>query len=195
MGGKSNTGKRQEEIIWALYECLAESGHEKVTVKVIARKANLAPGVIHYYFRSKDEIVARLANAIVDKFGSMLVEKIEAASSVEEKISFAIDYIVETLIFNSTLNRVFYNLLQMAYEREELSDVVSEMFRNYRMILEKIFEEANAGRESKLLSGALVAITEGFSVQLMVDPEAFKPEQVRLLITHAIKDRLADSEL
>ncbi len=195
MGRKSNASKKQEEIIWALYDCLAESGHEKVTVKEIARKANLAPGVIHYYFRSKDEIVASLANAIVDKYSGMLVEKIEAASSVEEKIAFAIDYIVETLVFNPPLNRVFYNLLQMAYEREELSDVVREMFRNYRMFLVKIFEEANAGRESKLLGGALVAITEGFSVQLMVDPEAFKPDQIRLLITHAVKDRLADSEV
>ncbi|MDZ4131605.1 MAG: TetR/AcrR family transcriptional regulator, partial [Dethiobacteria bacterium] len=178
-----------------LYECLAERGYEKVTVKEIARKANLAPGVIHYYFRSKDEIVASLANALVNKLGGMLVEKIEAASSVEEKITFAIDYIVETLIFNPPLNRVFYNLLQMAYEREELSTVVREMFSNYRTILVKIFKEANAGRESKMLGGALVAITEGFSVQLMVDPEAFKPEQVRLLITHAIKDRLADNDL
>jgi TetR/AcrR family transcriptional regulator, regulator of biofilm formation and stress response len=195
MGRKSNAGKRQDEIIWALYDCLAESGHEKVTVKEIARKANLAPGVIHYYFCSKDEIVASLANAIVDKYSSLMVEKIEAANSVEEKIAFAIDYIVDTLVFNPPLNRVFYNLLQMAYEREELSNVVREMFRNYRRLLVKIFEEANAGRESRMLGGALVAITEGFSVQLMIDPEAFRPDEIRLLLTHAINDRLADTEL
>ncbi len=195
MHRKNNAKKRREEIIWALYDCLCESGHEKVTVKEIARKANLGPGIIHYYFRSKDEIVASLANAIVDKYSVMLVETIEAATSVEEKIAAAIDYIVDVLVFNPPLNRAFYNLLQMAYEREELSIVVRDMFRNYRLLLENIFVEANAGRESKLLGGALVAITEGFSVQLMVDPEAFKPEEVRLLITHAIQDRLADSEL
>lgn len=192
---KNNAEKRREEIIWALYDCLSENGHEKVTIKEIARKADLGPGIIHYYFRSKDEIVANLANAIVNKYSAMLVEKIEAAASVEEKIAAAIDYIVDVLVFNPPLNRVFYNLLQMAYEREELTVVVRDMFRNYRLLLENIFEEAKAGRESKLLGGALVAITEGFSVQLMVDPEAFNPEEVRLLITHAIKDRLADSEL
>jgi len=44
MGRKSIAHKRREQILWALYECLAENGHEKVTIKVIAGQAKLAPG-------------------------------------------------------------------------------------------------------------------------------------------------------
>ena len=192
MGRKSNTIQRQDQIIWALYDCLAEKGHEKVTIKEIAARAELAPGVIHYYFKSKDEIVANLAKAIVEKYSGMLVSRIAEASSVEQKIEFAIDYIVDVLVFNRPLNRVFYNLLQLAYEREELTEVVSGMFRNYRLLLANIFEEAGVGRESRILGGALVAVTEGFSVQLMVDPGAFKRNEVRRLISHAVNDRLPE---
>ncbi len=38
MGRKSIAHKRREQIIWALFECLAEKGHEKVTIKTIAAK-------------------------------------------------------------------------------------------------------------------------------------------------------------
>lgn len=194
MGRRSNTIQRREEIIWALYDCLAEKGHETVTVKEIAIRAELAPGVIHYYFNSKDEIVASLAKAIVEKYSNKLVSLIADATSVEQKIEFAIDYIVDTLVFNRPLNRVFYNLLQMAYEREELSQVVRGMFKNYRELLAGIFEEAGAGQESRVLGGALVAVTEGFSVQLMVDPNAFKRNEVRQLIAHVVNDRLPEIE-
>jgi AcrR family transcriptional regulator len=46
MGRKSIASERRDQIIWALYDCLSEKGHEKVTIKVIAGQAKLAPGVI-----------------------------------------------------------------------------------------------------------------------------------------------------
>ncbi len=48
MGRKSNAEAKRNEIVQALYECLSEKGHEKVTTKEIALKAGMAPGALHY---------------------------------------------------------------------------------------------------------------------------------------------------
>ena len=95
------------------------------------------------------------------------------------------------LIFNHALNRVFYNLIQMAFERTELVEVIREMLRNYRKRLGEVMEEAGGGADSPFLGAALVAVTEGFSVQLMVDPKAFRKSEVRRLLRQAINDRLS----
>ena len=188
MGRKSSAPQRREQIVWALYECLAERGQEKVTIKEIAAQAGLAPGVIHYYFKSKDDIIAGLAEAIVEKYSRMIDEQTAAQFSSEEKIATAIDFIVEELIFNQPLNRVFYNLIQMAFERQRLQRVVKGLLKEYRERLARVFEEAGAGNASNGLGAALVAVTEGFSLQCLVDPKAFKRDEVRQLISQAVEN-------
>ena len=192
MGRKSNASQRRDQIVWALYDCLVEKGSEKVTIKEIAARAKLPPGVIHYYFTSKDQIVSNLAEAIVDKYSRMLDRRIAEATSVKQRIDFAIDFIVDTLVFNPPLNRVFYNLIQMSFEREALGDVIKKMLSNYRQRLAQVFKEAGAGRESKMIGAAMVAITEGFSLQLVVDSSIFKRNDVRRFVARTVRDHLTN---
>jgi AcrR family transcriptional regulator len=189
MGRKSNAPQRREQIVWALYDCLVEKGHEKVSVKEIAARADLPSGVIHYYFSSKDDIVSNLAEAIVDKYSKMLDERLAEAITAEQRIEFAIDFTVDFLIFNRQLNRVFYNLIQMTFERKALGKVVRKMFKDYRERLADVFKDAGAGRESKMLGAALVSLAEGFSAQLVVDPKAFRKVDVRQIIAQAVAGR------
>lgn len=191
MGRKSNAPQRREQIVWALYDCLVEKGHEKVSVKEIAARADLPSGVIHYYFSSKDDIVSNLAEAIVDKYSTMLDERLAEAITAEQRIEFAIDFTVDFLIFNRQLNRAFYNLIQMTFERKALGKVVRKMFKDYRERLADVFKDAGAGRESKMLGAALVSLAEGFSAQLVVDPKAFRKVDVRQIIAQAVAGRLA----
>jgi AcrR family transcriptional regulator len=191
MGRKNNAPHRRGQIVWALYDCLAKEGSEKVTIKKIAAQAGLPPGVIHYYFKSKDEIVSNLAEAMVDKYGEMLGRRLAEAVSAERKIEYTIDFIVNVLIFNRPLNRVFYNLIQLAFERKELGSVLRKMFRDYREQFTQIIVQGGADREDKMMGAALVAVTEGFSIQLMVDPSAFKKADVRRLIAETLRNRLA----
>ena len=194
MGRKSNAPQRRGQIVWALYDCLIEKGHEKVSVKEIAARAGLPAGVIHYYFSSKDDIVSNLAEAIVNKYSTMLDERLKEADSTGQRIESAVDFIVDFLIFNRPLNRVFYNLIQMTFERKALGKVVKKMFKDYRERFADVFKEAGVGRESKMLGAALVALTEGFSAQLMVAPQAFKKADVRKLIAQAVRGSLANAQ-
>lgn len=190
MGRKSNAPERRDQIIWALYDCLVEKGHEKVTIREIATRAGLPPGVIHYYFKSKDDIISNLAEAIVQKYSVMIQEHLESVKSTDKQIKHAIDFIIDNLIFNLPLNRVFYNLVQMAFERKELGNVVKNMFENYREQFSQVFKVAGAGEASNMLGASLVAVTEGFSLQLMVDPDAFNRDDVSMIIAQAIQNRL-----
>jgi AcrR family transcriptional regulator len=191
MGRKSSAPQRREQIVWALYDCLAERGQEKVTIKNIAAQAGLPSGVIHYYFKSKDDIIAGLAEAIVEKYSRMIEEQTAAQFSIDEKVATAIDFIVDELIFNRPLNLVFYNLVQMTFERKRLQSIVKILMQEYRGRMARVFEAAGAGKAGNGLGAALVAITEGFSLQCLVDPKAFKRDEVRQLIAQAVEYSLS----
>ena len=61
-----NTESRRAQIVQAFMPVLARSGYGKATVIEIARQAGLAPGLIHYHFANKREILVSLVNAMVE---------------------------------------------------------------------------------------------------------------------------------
>jgi len=192
MGRKSNFEQRRAEIVWALYDCLAEQGHEKVSIKAIAARAGLPHGVIHYYFKSKEGIISDLAQKLVDRYSEKLEARLAKARTARDEISIAVDYIVDELIFNQPLNRVFYNLIQMAFERESLHGVMTEMFRVYRRRLVDVLTAAGMGRGSRSIGAAVVALAEGFSIQWMIEPGGFTKKDVREALARAIGELPGD---
>ena len=187
MGRKSIAHKRREQILWALYECLAENGHEKVTINTIAAQAKLSPGIIHYYFKNKDEIVSVLAEAIIEKYGDIFDLRLSEAGLNEQPIDILIDFLVD-IILDYPLNHAFYNMVQMSFEREQLKTVMQTMLDSYRNKLSEAIIKSGANRDNPLLGAALLAVTEGTTLQVLMDPRAFKRDDVRQIISAAVKN-------
>jgi len=80
MGRPSNTEQRKQEIVNALLRVMAERGYEKASIQAIAKEAGLAPGLIHYHFKTKQEILLGLVNWIASSATERL-EKMEAQVS------------------------------------------------------------------------------------------------------------------
>lgn len=65
MGRKSNTGERRAQITAALLAVMAEKGYEGASIQAIARQAGLTPGLIHYHFKTKQEILLATVDQLV----------------------------------------------------------------------------------------------------------------------------------
>ena len=187
MGRKSIASERRDQIIWALYYCLSENGHEKVTINTIAAQAKLSPGIIHYYFKSKDEIVSVLAEAIIEKYGDIFDLRLSEAGLNEQPIDILIDFLVD-IILDHPLNHAFYNMVQMSFEREQLQTVMQTMLDSYRNKLSEAIIKSGANRDNPLLGAALLAVTEGTTLQVLMDPRAFKRDDVRQIISAAVQN-------
>jgi AcrR family transcriptional regulator len=195
MPRKSVAPERRDQIVQALFECLAEKGHERVTVKDIARQANLHYGVIHYYFKSKDDIVTAMADSLISNYGHLLVERLATARSVSEKLQLAIDFLVDEFIFNRRLNRVFYNLVQMAFERTPVRVALRKQLREYRRFIAKEIEDGIrsgelAPHDPQEFAALMVALIEGMALQWMIEPKTLSRKNVRSLIQGIVDTQL-----
>ena len=63
----SNTEPRRQQIVDGLLCVMAEKSYEKATIASIARAAKLTPGVVHYHFNSKQEILLELTRQLAEK--------------------------------------------------------------------------------------------------------------------------------
>ena len=62
----ANTEHRRAAIVAAMLPVMAQHGYERATIQAIAREAGLTPGLIHYHFKSKQEILVELVKAIME---------------------------------------------------------------------------------------------------------------------------------
>lgn len=60
LGRPPNTERRRGEIVEGLLRVMARKGYEGATVSEIARAAGLRPGLVHYHFETKEEILLEL---------------------------------------------------------------------------------------------------------------------------------------
>ena len=65
MGRPSNSAERRAQIVAAMVQVVAAMGYERATVQEVARVAGLAPGLLHYHFKSKREALIVLVQGWV----------------------------------------------------------------------------------------------------------------------------------
>lgn len=65
MSRKPNTAERREQIVQALLRVMANRGYDGASIQAIAKEAGLSPGLIHYHFASKQEILLALVDRLV----------------------------------------------------------------------------------------------------------------------------------
>lgn len=74
MGRPSNTEARRAQITDALRRVMATRGYSGASIQAIAREAKLAPGLVHYHFSSKSEILL----ALVAELAAVVTARVHA---------------------------------------------------------------------------------------------------------------------
>jgi TetR/AcrR family transcriptional repressor of bet genes len=84
MSRRSNTEQRRAEIASALLAVMAEHGYEKATIQLIGKQAGLAPGLLHYHFKTKGEILLALVKTMAELARQRYLDLAATASTADE---------------------------------------------------------------------------------------------------------------
>lgn len=82
----SNTEHRRQEIVHGLMLAMADKGYEKASIQSIARAAGLSPGLIHYHFKTKLEILVALTHQLSEQAEQRFAQLSEDATSAQQKL-------------------------------------------------------------------------------------------------------------
>jgi len=86
MPRKPNTDQRRAEIVAAMLSVIASSGYDKATIQAVARQAGLAPGLIHYHFASKREILLALVDTLAGYIQARYSQAAGSAATPADKL-------------------------------------------------------------------------------------------------------------
>lgn len=81
----SNTAERRTQIARALLKVMAKTGFDSASVAEVAKVAKIAPGLVHYHFKNKLEILLAALDQLTHDYDERLDRHLRAASGDPEK--------------------------------------------------------------------------------------------------------------
>ncbi len=86
-----NTEARRDQIVDALRRLMAQRGFDGASVASIGREAGLAPGLVHYHFDNKEEILLALVAAIEATMQARFDRRLATAETPWNRVDAWID--------------------------------------------------------------------------------------------------------
>src|SRR5690349_21591111 len=87
----SNTRERRAQMVRAFLEAVAARGYAGATVAEVAARAGLAPGLVHYHFRSKQELLLELLRHLRGLVRARVARRARPGDGAEEQLDAFID--------------------------------------------------------------------------------------------------------
>ncbi len=181
------SGETHDRIVDAAFTALARDGYEATTVKDIADEAGVAPGLVHYYFKSKEDlVVAALAKCCAE------MARRPGPDPTAEALSRLAEFKLN-LKRQDQVHRLFVEMLGLSLHNPAIASGVLAFIRQDRGLVETLVREVIGGRqegsqmEPSALAAAIWAGVIGIIVQNLVDPDFEAEAAVDALTAMALR--------
>jgi TetR/AcrR family transcriptional regulator, transcriptional repressor of bet genes len=185
---------RRQELIDGAIRSVARHGVSGATVESICAQAGASTGLIRYHFGGKGKLLAAAYREIAKRFMTAIrtVEALEADDSLARLHAF-IDVVHDPRQIGDDLASAWFGLWHAARFDADLRAINRDWYGEYRAYLAALIDQA-ARQHGTTVDAAqaaygLIALTDGFWQELMVDPDAFDPKLART-ISRGYVDRL-----
>jgi AcrR family transcriptional regulator len=192
--------EKSERILKATLALLAKKGYENTTINDIADAASVSRGLLHYYFKDKEDLVSQ---ALTFGFGSMWEASIGSladARTAQDLADGMIDVLKKNMQQSPDFSALLFEMWVSSRRSDKIRKVFSEGLNGTVDELKKLLELASADgiikiepTESEGIVRILLAMYHGLAIQLLTNPEKLKDKKlwtpVRKLLLMAFGER------
>ncbi|HQL42760.1 MAG TPA: TetR/AcrR family transcriptional regulator [Spirochaetota bacterium] len=168
MGRRSLKNIRQEEIARALYRCLLKKPFSKTTIKDIAKEAGVNHGMLHYYFKSKEEILLYFLDWVVaiqlSGFRQWYKSRHVDNLPFEKALTLVLNYTTKKITLNEDLAKLFIEIWEIALYNKTVKKKLQYVYHAWIDQLTIIIGKETNEKIATLLSVATIAFLEGMSL-------------------------------
>jgi len=175
MGRKSLASERRSQIVKALYQCISKHGLQKSTIKKIAEEAGVQSGILHHYFKDRDEIIEEMVDAFVDDISQRYLAEISRCKNPQARFNRAVDFLFSPYAMSDENTAFFYDCWAEGRRNKKVRKSFTRYYQRFRAGMIKLLTETgkSAGltaAQTKRLATMIVAIQDGVSLQWDMDP-------------------------
>jgi len=162
-----NTHERRKQIALALQQVMAKKGYDGASIQDIAAAAGLAPGLVHYHYKTKQEILLALLDHLVEMQTERLRGAMEGATGLEALDHFINAHLALGRSADPGALACWIALSGEAIRQPEVGDAFGQALTAFRGQLVAILKEGEASGAFKcpdpeIAASAVFAAIQGY---------------------------------
>ncbi len=153
-------------LLDAAERLLVEVGHAGITTRRLAEEAGINHGLVHYYFGSNENLLARALERFTERLISRQRELYSSDEPFVEKWQTAMRYLVAEDV---TYEKVWLELQALAWNDEGLRERLERVNAEWRAVLTVAFAEPHRELGLTIPLDALVSLVITFNLGIIVE--------------------------
>ncbi|MDD2275567.1 MAG: TetR family transcriptional regulator [Smithellaceae bacterium] len=190
---------RRSQLTAAAYKVVAQKGYNDFTIKDIAEEAGLSTGLVHYYFKNKEDLLFKLLKEMNANLRDNLKKAMGELAEPRDKLMAFCD---EAFALVDREKAYFYVLIdfwaQINHDAR-IRQANVKLFQSYRAEIAAIIQEGAAKgvftvEDVNLTSVIIIALIQGTIIQYAIDREAFNYSEIKEKIKEQILSRIVNGK-
>lgn len=156
----------EDAFLDAAERLLVSVGHAGVSTRALAQEASANHGLVHYYFGSMENLLAR----VLERFTERLIARQRAMYSAPD-VPFADKWrtAMRYLDADRSYQKVWYELQALAWNRPELRERVARVDAEWRSVLREALADPRERYGIDMPLEALVALVVTFNEGMILE--------------------------
>ena len=169
---------RRAQLTRAAYKVVGEKGYNEFTIKDIAVEAGLSTGLVHYYFKNKEELLFTLLKEMNANLKYNLNKTLTVLEEPQDKLLAFCDEAFDLLNKEKAYFSVIIDFWGQINRNKRIRQANIKLFQSYRDEITAILKEGAAkgvfmAVDVQLTSVIIVSLIQGTIIQYVIDTEAF----------------------
>lgn len=171
------SGEKATRIVEAMRSSVARRGISGSTFEHVAREAGVSRGLLHYYFGTKEALLAEVVRRDTEHRIARLDEPVGRATSADEILEVLVTDLQDSVQNEPGFWVLLFELFTAGRRNPDIRRELGELFKRTRdhvadILRAKEREGVIALRlDADAVVGFLFALADGFALQMLSDPD------------------------
>lgn len=178
--------ERRTQLAISALTTLGELGYARTSLREIAENSEFSHGVVHYYFTNKFELITHCVRYYKAQCVTRYDRLVAEATSPSDLVERFTDKLVETLVDEAPMHRLWYDLRTQAMFEDRFQGDVLAIDRTLQEMIWKVVERyaALAGRPLAFDAAGAYALLDGLFEKALLGHITEDPAATARLVAH-----------
>jgi len=174
---KALAGEKAARIVDAMRTSVAQRGVAGSTFDHVAKQAGVSRGLLHYYFGTKERLLAEVVRRDSDLRISELEERLGGARSADDFVALLRTSLERMLADDPEFVTLVFELFTLSRRNEEIAGEFGELLRRTREHVAELLARKQAEgalhlrAEPEAVADVLFSLADGLCLRMLTEPD------------------------
>jgi AcrR family transcriptional regulator len=190
---------RRAQLTAAAYKVVAQKGYNDFTIKDIAEEAGLSTGLVHYYFKNKEDLLFKLLKEMNANLRDNLKKALTELTEPKDRLMAFCDEAFDLVDKEKAYFYVLIDFWAQMNHDNRIRQANVKLFQSYRDEISSIIEEGIAkgvfaAMDVKFTSVIIISLIQGTIIQYVIDNGAFDYRELKEKIKEQILSKVIEEK-